>query len=70
MKKIKMFILNNVDIILISETHFIKKHYFKILSYLIYHITHPNGIAHDGTAIIIKNNIRTRSQTSQICITN
>jgi len=41
MNEIKMFILNNqIDIMLISETHFTKKYYFKIPSYLIYH-THP-----------------------------
>jgi hypothetical protein len=58
MNEIIMFILNNqVDIILISEIHLIKKHHFKILSYAIYHTTHPDGTVHDGTPIIIKNNI-------------
>jgi len=59
MNQVKMFILNNqIDIILISESHFTNKHYFKIPSYLIYHTTHPNGTAHDGIAIIINNNKR------------
>jgi exonuclease III len=59
MNKVKIFIFNNqIDITLISETHLTKKHYFKIPSYLIYHTTYPDGITYDGTAIIIKNNIR------------
>jgi len=54
-----MFIFNNnVDIILISETHFIKKGYFRMPSYSMYHTTHRDGTAHDDIAIIIKNNIR------------
>jgi len=43
---------------LISETHFIKKHYFKIPSFSIYHITHSDDTAHSDIAIVIKNNIR------------
>jgi hypothetical protein len=59
MNKVKMFILNNqIDIILISETYFTKKHYFKIPSYLVYHTTHPDDTTYGCTAIIIKNNIR------------
>jgi hypothetical protein len=51
-----MFIRNNqIDIMLMSETHFTKKYYFKTPSYLIYHTTH--GKAHGGTSII-KINIR------------
>jgi len=57
-----MFVLNNqidiMDIILILETHLTKKHYFKILSYSIYHTTHPDSTTHGDIAIIIKNNIR------------
>jgi len=48
---------NNIDIMLISETHLTRKHYFKIPSYSIYHITHPNSTAYSDTVIIIKNNI-------------
>jgi exonuclease III len=56
MNEVKIFILNNqIDIMLISETQFTKKYYFKVSSYSIYHKTHP---AHDGTTNIIKNNIR------------
>ncbi|KAH0948092.1 hypothetical protein HN011_006768, partial [Eciton burchellii] len=54
-----MFILKNeIDIMLISETHLTKKYYFKIPSYSIYHTTYSDGIAHGVITIIIKNNIR------------
>jgi hypothetical protein len=48
---------NKIDVILISETHFTKKYYFKVLSYSKYHAHHSDGIIHSDTAIIIKNNI-------------
>jgi len=55
----EMFSLNNnVDIMLISKTHLTKEHYYKILSYSIYHTTHLHDTAHGNTGIIIKNNIR------------
>jgi len=47
MNEVNIFILNNqICIMLISESHFTKKHYFKIPCYLIYH-------AYSGTVIII-----------------
>jgi len=52
-------VLNDtIDIMLISKTHFTKKHYFIIPFYSMCHITHLDGIAHDSTIIIIKNNIQ------------
>jgi hypothetical protein len=59
MNEVKIFTFNNqIDIMLISETHLIKNHYFKIPFYSIYHTTYPDGTVHGGTAIITKNNIR------------
>lgn len=59
------FIINHkLDIILISETHFTKKSFIKFHNYKIYHTTHPDGTAHGGTAIIIRNNIK-HYQTTQ-----
>lgn len=49
---------NNADIILISETHFISKSLFSIRNYTMYHTINPDGTAHGGTAILIKNNIK------------
>ena len=47
----------NIDIMLISETHFTKKNYLKIYNYNIYTTNHPDAKAHGGTANIIKYNI-------------
>jgi len=59
MNQVKMFILNNnIDIMLVWETHFIEKYYYEMPFYSIYHIMHPNGTIYDGSAIIIKNNVR------------
>ena len=43
---------------LISETHFTMKSHIKIHNYTIYDTQHPDGTAHGGTAVIIKNGIR------------
>jgi len=48
----------NIDIMLISETHFTKKNYIKFNRYNVYHTMHPDGTAHGGSAIVIKNNIK------------
>jgi exonuclease III len=58
-QEIKLFLLhNNIDIMLISETHFTNKSYLKIPNFNIYHTNHPDGAAHAGTAIIIRKNIK------------
>ena len=49
---------NNVDILLVSETHFTEKSYFQIPNYKTYHTMHPDGSAHGGSAVIIRNNIK------------
>lgn len=43
---------------LISETHFTSKSYFKIPEYNLYHTMHPDGKAYGGSAILIKANIK------------
>jgi len=43
---------------LISETHFTTRSYFKVPNYAIYDTQHPDGTAHGGTAILIKNSIK------------
>ena len=47
-----------IDIMLISETHFTDKNYLKIHGYNFYHTQHPSGKAHGGTGIIIKSSIK------------
>lgn len=49
---------NNIDIALISETHFSNKNYIKIKGYSSYWTTHPSERARGGTAILIKQNIQ------------
>ena len=58
--------LQNVDIMLISETHFTTKSYINIPNYSVYDTQHPDGTAHGGTAIIIK----MASNTTFMGITN
>jgi exonuclease III len=43
---------------LISETHFTDRSYFKIPHYITYYTNHPDNTAHAGTAILIKNTIQ------------
>lgn len=58
-QELKTFILQqNIDIMLTSETHFTKKSYLRMAGYTIYETQHPDGLAHGGTAIIIKTSIK------------
>lgn len=58
-QEIKTFLnLQNIDIMLISETHFTSKSYLKIPNYTIYNTNHPDGRARGGSAIIIKSSIK------------
>ena len=57
--KLELFLKQQqIDVMLISETHFIDKNYLKIHGYNIYHTQHPNGKAHGVTGIIIKSSIK------------
>ena len=47
-----------LDILLVSETHFTERSHMKIPNYNIYHTTHPDETAHGGTAVIIRQNIK------------
>jgi hypothetical protein len=51
-------LFSNLDVMLISETHFTAKSSIRIPNYSIYDTQHPDGTAHGGTAIIIKNTIK------------
>jgi exonuclease III len=48
---------NMIDILLIRETHFTRKSYFKTPQYNICYTNHPDGSAHAGTAVIVKQTI-------------
>jgi hypothetical protein len=57
--ELKMFIYtNDIDVILISETHFTEKSCIRIPQYTHYHINQPTGSARGGTAIILKSSIQ------------
>lgn len=56
----------NIDICLISETHFTNQSFIKISNYDAYHTPHPAGRARGGTAILIRNNIE-HYEKSKIC---
>ena len=57
--EVKHFMQNhNIDIMLISETHFTDKSYIKINGYEIYSTNHPAGTARGGSAIILKNSLK------------
>jgi exonuclease III len=58
-EELRTFIsLHNINVMLISETHFTGKSYLKLLNYTVYHTNHPAGTARGGTAIIVKNSIQ------------
>jgi hypothetical protein len=49
-EELKTFIsLHNIEIMLLSETHFTEESYLKLLNYTVYHTNHPAG-----TEIILK----------------
>ena len=56
--EIKAFIADqNIDIMLISETHLTEKSFVRIPNYTIYNTNHPAKTARGGSAIIIRNSI-------------
>lgn len=60
LQELKVFLLNqNIDIMLVSESHITDKHHIKIHKYKTYYTKHPKeGKAHGGTALIIRENIK------------
>jgi exonuclease III len=57
-KEVKLFLnQNQIDILLISETHLTSKNHFTIPGYDLCYTNHPDGTAHGGTAILIKTTI-------------
>lgn len=58
-EEIKVFIKEHkIDLLLISETHFTNRSFIRIPGYQIYDTPHPDGTAHGGTAVIIRNTIK------------
>jgi exonuclease III len=54
--EVKTFLDHNaIDILLVSETHFTDRSYFKIPHYNAYFTNHPDNTSHAGSGILIKN---------------
>jgi len=49
---------NNVDVMLLSETHLTNKHFFMIPDYTFYKTNHPDGKAHGGTGILVRKRLK------------
>lgn len=56
----------NIDVCLISETHFTTHSFIKIYGYKIYHAAHPDNDAKGGSAVIIKENMQHYEEPSYI----
>ena len=50
--------MHDIDIALISETHFRSRTVFRLPRYTVLHTTHPDDTAHGGAAIIIRSSLR------------
>jgi len=62
-QEIENFLIENkIDILLISETHFTERSYFKLKNYRLYDTKHPSDNAHGGAAILIKSTIKHHEQ--------
>lgn len=58
-QELKIFIkTHNLDIVLVSETHFTDRSYFNIPQFSIYSTNFPDNTAHGGAAVIINNKIK------------
>jgi hypothetical protein len=55
-QEVRLFI--QLDILLVSETHFTERSHITIPNYKIYHTTHPDATAHSGTAVLIRQNLK------------
>jgi exonuclease III len=58
-KEINIFLTtNNIDVLLVSETHVTDRSHINIPHYAIYHTPHPDTKAHGGTAVIVRQNLK------------
>lgn len=57
--ELKQFLsIHNIDVMMISETHFTEKSHLKLHRYKIYHTMHPSDKARGGSAIIVREAIK------------
>jgi len=58
-QEVRLFIKSlDLDILLVSETHFTDRSHMSIPNYHIYRTDHPDKTAHGGTAVIIRQNLK------------
>lgn len=48
----------NIDVCLVSETHFTKESYVKMRDYASYHAVHPSNAARGGSSVLIRKTIK------------
>jgi hypothetical protein len=48
----------NIDLCLISETHFTKESFIRLKNCIIYHTIHPANTVRGGNTVILRNNIK------------
>lgn len=64
-QELKLFIVkHNLDIILISETHFTNLSFFRIPNFIMYNANHPDNAAHAGSAILVRQHIKHHEMTN------
>jgi len=49
---------NQIDVMMLLETHLTNKYNFQLRGYSFYGTNHPNGKAHGGTGILIRSRIK------------
>ena len=58
-QEVRLFIKSlDLDILLVSETHFTERSHMSIPNYHIYRTDHPDKTAHGGTAVIIRQKLK------------
>jgi len=63
-QEIKLFLRSqNLDVLLVSETHVTDKSHIHLPNYAVYHTPHPDK-AHGGTAVIVRRNLKHHSGTA------
>lgn len=56
--EVETFKINKINILLVFETHFTNKNYFKIHNYEFYQTMHLDVTAHERSAVLVRNNIK------------
>lgn len=58
-QEVQLFITHHkLDVLLISETHFTDRSYFKIPNFTLYFTNHPDNTAHAGSAILVRDSLK------------